>query len=31
VRLHDGELVFADRSPRGLRVAVRLPVKGPAR
>jgi signal transduction histidine kinase len=31
VRLHDGELAFSNRSPRGLRVAVRLPVKGPGR
>lgn len=30
VRLHDGEVVFSDRSPRGLRVAARLPGKGPA-
>jgi signal transduction histidine kinase len=30
VRLHDGEVVFSDRSPRGLRVSVRLPGKGPA-
>jgi signal transduction histidine kinase len=31
VRLHDGELTFSDRSPRGLRVAVRLPLSGPSR
>ena len=30
VRLHDGDLAFANRSPRGLRVEVRLPVEGPA-
>ena len=30
VRLHDGELTFSDRSPRGVRVAVRLPIRGPA-
>jgi signal transduction histidine kinase len=31
VRLHDGEMVFSSRSPRGLRVAVRLPLQGPRR
>lgn len=31
VRLHEGELVFSTRPPRGLRVAVRLPLNGPAR
>ena len=30
VRLHDGDVVFANRSPRGLRVEVRLPLRGPA-
>jgi signal transduction histidine kinase len=29
VRLHDGEVVFPNRSPRGLRVEVRLPLSGP--
>jgi signal transduction histidine kinase len=29
VRLHEGEVVFASRSPRGLRVEVRLPLGGP--
>jgi signal transduction histidine kinase len=29
VRLHAGDLVFTNRSPRGLRVEVRLPVGGP--
>ena len=29
VRLHDGALTFADRSPRGAEVSVRLPVDGP--
>jgi signal transduction histidine kinase len=31
VRLHDGEMVFTNRTPRGLRVAVRLPLQGPRR
>jgi signal transduction histidine kinase len=30
VRLHDGDLTFGDREPRGLAVAVRLPVEGPS-
>jgi signal transduction histidine kinase len=30
VRLHEGELTFSNRSPRGLRVAIRLPLNGPA-
>jgi signal transduction histidine kinase len=29
VRLHAGDLAFANRSPRGLRVEVRLPLEGP--
>ncbi len=29
VRLHAGELALRDRSPRGLEVAVRLPLSGP--
>jgi signal transduction histidine kinase len=29
VRLHDGDLAFSNRSPRGLKVAVRLPLRGP--
>jgi signal transduction histidine kinase len=29
VRLHDGDVVFANHSPRGLRVEVRLPLNGP--
>lgn len=30
VRLHDGDVTFASRSPRGLRVEVRLPLGGPS-
>lgn len=29
VRLHDGDLTFGDRSPRGVAVCVRLPAGGP--
>jgi len=29
VRLHGGDLAFANRSPRGLRVEVRVPLQGP--
>ena len=31
VRLHEGELVFGDRSPRGAAVSIRLPAAGPSR
>jgi signal transduction histidine kinase len=30
VRLHDGDLTFGDRAPRGVAVSVRLPAGGPA-
>lgn len=30
VRLHEGDMEFSSRAPRGLRVAVRLPVSGPS-
>ena len=29
VELHDGQLLFADRQPRGLLVTVQLPLAGP--
>jgi signal transduction histidine kinase len=29
VRLHQGELVLEDRTPRGVRASLRLPVRGP--